>query len=128
MAIPTKTVLCIDDEPGMLDLTRLILKRAGFEFIGVQEGRESMDYVRQFRPDIVLLDLMLPGTNGWDIFRQIRDNHDSRETPVIIVTARHDTSDQLTAESASHVVAYLTKPFSPNELIKYIKAALCQPA
>ena len=124
MAERLKTILCIDDEPGILDLIELILKREGFNFVGVQGGRGGIAAVREVRPDLVLLDLMMPDVNGWEIYWQMKADVATKDIPVIIVTVRARSMDRVMAQHIAKVDDYVTKPFLPEELVRRIHTVL----
>ncbi len=126
MAERLKTIICIDDEPGILDLIELILKREGFNFVGVQGGRGGIEAVRELRPDLVLLDLMMPDVNGWEVYWQMKADEATKDIPVIIVTVRAGSKDRVMAQQIAKVDAYLTKPFLPEELVQRIHEVLGQ--
>ncbi len=119
-----KTVLCIEDETEMIDLLRLILERAGFNFVGAEGGRQGLDLVRQVKPDLVLLDLMMPGIDGWDVYRQIKADADLKDIPVIVVTAKAQTIDRVLGLHIARVDDYLTKPFDPDDLLMSVRRVL----
>ena len=124
MAERLKTILCIDDEPGILDLIELILKREGFNFVGVQGGREGIAAVREVSPDLVLLDLMMPDVSGWEIYGQMKADVATKDIPVIIVTVRTGSMDRVMAQHIAKVDDYVTKPFIPEELVRRIHTVL----
>lgn len=126
MAEGLKTIVCIDDEPGILDLIELILKRESFNFVGVQGGRGGIEAVRELRPDLVLLDLMMPDVNGWEVYWQMKADEATKDIPVIIVTVRAGSKDRVMAQYIAKVDAYLTKPFLPEELVQRIHEVLGQ--
>ncbi len=119
-----KTVLCIEDETEMIDLLRLILERAGFRFVGAEGGRQGLDLVREVRPDLVLLDLMMPGIDGWDVYRQIKADAELKDIPVIVVTAKAQTIDRVLGLHIARVDDYLTKPFDPDDLLVSVRRVL----
>ncbi|HIQ01288.1 MAG TPA: response regulator transcription factor, partial [Anaerolineales bacterium] len=105
-----KKVVCIEDEPEMIDLVRLILGRKGFELIGAVGGREGLETVRQVRPDLVLLDLMMPDMDGWEVYQQMKADEELREIPVIVVTAKAQSIDKVLGLHIAKVDDYVTKP------------------
>jgi CheY-like chemotaxis protein len=118
-----KTVVCIEDEPEMIDLIKLIVERGGYEMIGALGGREGLDIVRKHRPDLVLLDLTMPGIDGWEVHRQLKGDDDLKDIPVIVVTAL--TRSAASARGPLNEVAdYLTKPFAPHKLVGSIDKVL----
>jgi two-component system alkaline phosphatase synthesis response regulator PhoP len=114
------TVLVVDDAPEILRLTRDYLEHAGFAVLTASEGPEAIKLVRTRRPDLVVLDLGLPGLDGLDVTRELR--RDS-SVPIIMLTARADESDKLVGLELG-ADDYVTKPFSPKELVARVRAVL----
>ena len=81
-----KTVVCVEDEPEMIDLVKLILGRKGFELVGAVGGREGLETVRKLKPDLVLLDLMMPEETGTGLYRKLHDKKAYKEIPVIVIS------------------------------------------
>jgi two-component system response regulator VicR len=121
-----KTVVCIEDQPEMIDLVRLILKQRGIHVIGAVGGQEGLDVVRRERPDLILLDLMMPVVDGWDVFRQVKADASLMGIPVVVVTAKVAQIDRVLAEAIAGVDAYITKPFAPRELWSTVEHLLGQ--
>lgn len=119
-----KRVVCVEDEPEMIDLIRLILGRKGFEVIGANGGKEGLETVRQQKPDLVLLDLMMPDMDGWEVYQQIKADEATREIPVIVVTAKAQSIDKVLGLHIAKVDDYISKPFSPQELMDSIEQVL----
>lgn len=117
-----KKVLCIEDEPEMIDLIRLILGRKGFDVQGVYGGIEGIKKVREIKPDLVLLDLMMPDMDGWEVYQQMKAEPEMRNIPVIIVTAKAQNIDKVLGLHVAKVDDYIAKPFSPQELIESVEA------
>ena len=115
-----KTILVVDDEPKIADLARDYLEHAGFTVRTAADGEAALAAVRRDRPDLVVLDLGLPGLDGLDVTRAIR--RDSN-LPVIMLTARDDELDKLLGLELG-ADDYLTKPFSPRELVARVRAVL----
>jgi DNA-binding response OmpR family regulator len=123
MADTTK-ILCIEDEREMIDLMRLILERKGFEFIGAQGGSKGLELVEEEKPDLILLDLMMAGMDGWEVYRQLKANEKLKDLPVIVVTAKAQSIDKVLGLHIARVDDYLTKPFSPSDLLRSIERVL----
>ena len=119
-----KRVVCIEDEPEMIDLVRLILGRKGFEVIGANGGVEGLDAVRREKPDLVLLDLMMPDMDGWEVYQQIKADPALRDIPVVVVTAKAQSIDKVLGLHIAKVDDYITKPFGPQELLESIAKIL----
>jgi two-component system response regulator VicR len=122
--VDSKRVVCIEDEPEMIDLVRLILGRKGFEVIGANGGIEGLDTVRRERPDLVLLDLMMPDMDGWEVYQQIKADADLRSIPVVVVTAKAQSIDKVLGLHIAKVDDYITKPFGPQELLESVEKIL----
>jgi DNA-binding response OmpR family regulator len=116
----SKSILVIDDEPQIADICRDYLTAAGFAVLVAQDGVKGLALARKERPDLVVLDLMLPGMDGLDVCRELR-----RESalPIIMLTARVDESDKLIGLELG-ADDYLTKPFSPRELVARVRTVL----
>lgn len=122
----TKRVVYIEDEEDMIDLVRLILNRRGFEVIGAYGGREGLDTVRKELPDLVLLDLMMPDLDGWDVFQQMKADRNTQDIPVIVVTAKAQNIDKVLGLHIAKVDDYICKPFSPKELTDSVENILAK--
>ncbi len=118
---PTKRLAYIEDEAEMIDLVRLILGRRGFSVLGATGGREGLDLVRKELPDLVLLDLMMPDMDGWDVYHQIKSEELTRNIPVIVITARAQDIDKILGLRIAKVEDYIAKPFSPQELLERVE-------
>lgn len=116
----TKHILCIEDEPEMIDLIRLILGRRGFEVIGAAGGKEGLEKVRANPPDLILLDLMMPDMDGWEVYQQIKADEKTKEIPVIVVTAKAQSIDKVLGLHIAKVDDYIAKPFSPQDLLNSV--------
>lgn len=117
-------VIYVEDDPEMIDLVRLILARKGYEVIGATSGQEGLTLIRQTHPAAILLDLMMPEMDGWEVYQQIKADEAIREIPVIIITARAQSIDRVLGLHIAKVDDYLTKPFSPQELIDSLERVL----
>lgn len=121
-----KRVVCIEDEPEMIDLVRLILGRRGFSVIGANGGVEGLETVRREEPDLVLLDLMMPDMDGWEVYQQIKADPSLRDIPVVVVTAKAQSIDKVLGLHIAKVDDYITKPFGPQELLESVEKILVQ--
>ncbi len=119
-----KKVLCIEDEPEMIDLIKLILERKGFEVLGAVGGKEGLEVIRREMPDLILLDLMMPEVDGWEVFRQMKADEQLKDIPVIVVTAKAQSIDKVLGLHIAKVDDYVTKPFGPQELLKSVNKVL----
>ena len=114
------TILVVDDDPAIAEMLTLVLRSEGFETVVVGDGVEAVQKARQVHPDLILLDLMLPGMNGIDVCRSIRDES---TVPIVMLTARTDTVDVVLGLE-SGAVDYIHKPFKPKELVARVRARL----
>jgi two-component system alkaline phosphatase synthesis response regulator PhoP len=112
-----KHILCIEDEAEMIELMRLVLEREGHEVWGAVGGEQGLKLMREKKPDLILLDLMMPGIDGWEVYRQMRADKELTDIPVIIVTAKAQSIDKVLGLQVAKVADYITKPFGPKELI-----------
>ena len=119
-----KHILCIEDDPEMIDMIRLILKRREYTVEGADGGKAGLQAVRESHPDLVLLDLMMPDMDGWDVYQQIKADPATREIPVIIVTARAQNIDRVMGLQIAKVDDYIVKPFSPRQLLESVERVL----
>ncbi|HNT23189.1 MAG TPA: response regulator [Anaerolineales bacterium] len=126
MADQLKRLVYIEDEEEMIDLVRLILSRRGFEVLGANGGRQGLDMVRKEHPDLVLLDLMMPDMDGWDVYQQMKADDSTREIPVIVVTAKAQSIDKVLGLHIAKVEDYIAKPFSPQELTDSVEKVLAR--
>src|SRR5512142_209288 len=121
-----KRILCIEDEPEMIDLIRLILGRRGFQVSGATGGQAGLQAVRMERPDLVLLDLMLPDMDGWEVYQHVNADESTRTIPVIVVTAKAQSIDKVLGLHIAKVDDYIAKPFSPQELLSSVEKTLAE--
>ena len=119
-----KNILCIEDEPEMIDLIRLILNRHGFDVQGADGGKEGLEKVKKNPPDLVLLDLMMPDIDGWEVYQQIKADEKTRHIPVIVVTAKAQNIDKVLGLHIAKVDDYISKPFSPQALLESVQNVL----
>ncbi|NOT03218.1 MAG: response regulator [Anaerolineales bacterium] len=126
--VTVKRILCIEDEPEMIDLIRLILGRRGYEVHGATGGVEGARLVRELLPDLVLLDLMMPDMDGWEVYQQMKADQTTRNIPVIVVTAKAQNIDKVLGLHIAKVDDYIAKPFGPQELMDSVERILGQKA
>jgi DNA-binding response OmpR family regulator len=119
-----KKIVYVEDEPEMIDLVKLILSRKGYQVIGAVGGQEGLDMIREHAPDLVLLDLMMPDIEGWDVFQQLRADTSTENIPVIVVTAKAQDIDKVLGLHIAKVDDYIAKPFSPQSLVESIERVL----
>jgi DNA-binding response OmpR family regulator len=115
-----KTILVVDDAPNIVELVRIYLEGAGYATLVATDGRSAVELHRKHRPDLVILDVMLPGMDGFEVCRAIRREAD---TPVVMLTARTDDIDAIVGLELG-ADDYVTKPFNPRALVARVKAIL----
>ena len=113
-------VLVVDDEQDILDLVRYHLEREGYQVVGCRDGKSALDLVGRDNPDLVILDLLMPGVDGLEVCRRLR--RDSA-IPIIMLTAKADEMDKVVGLELG-ADDYVTKPFSPRELVARVRAIL----
>jgi len=113
-------VLVVDDDPGIVRVVRAYLEQEGFQVLAAYDGKKAMHIARHDKPDLVVLDLMLPEMDGWDVCRALRKESD---VPVIMLTARVEETDKLIGLELG-ADDYVTKPFSPRELVARVRTVL----
>lgn len=118
--LPTKKVLVVDDERRIVEIVKAYLERDGYKVVAAYDGKSAVDLVRKERPDLVVLDLMLPEISGWDVCRILRKESD---VPIIMLTARDDTTDKIVGLELG-ADDYVTKPFDPKEVTARVRAVL----
>ena len=121
-----KCILCVEDEPEMIDLMRLILGRRGFEVKGATGGVEGLKMIRQEAPDLVLLDLMMPDMDGWEVYQQMKADEKTKNIPVIVVTAKAQSIDKVLGLHIAKVDDYITKPFGPQDLLESVEKVIAR--
>jgi DNA-binding response OmpR family regulator len=114
------TILIVDDEQHIIDLARMYLEQEGFAVASVTDGLKALDSILTNTPALVVLDLMLPGMDGWEICRRVRAQSD---VPIVMLTARSDDIDKIVGLELG-ADDYLAKPFNPRELVARVKAIL----
>lgn len=113
-------IAIVEDEPNIREVIRLYLKRADFSVVSFEDGLAAFEAFNQQMPDLIILDLMLPGMDGFTLMRQLRDRSD---VPVILLTSRREESDRIAGLELG-ADDYVIKPFSPQELVSRVRAVL----
>ena len=115
-----KSILIVEDDNNIADLLRMYLEKEGYQATIAADGTQGIDLYRKLRPDLVLLDIMLPGVDGWGVLRAIRQDS---QTPVIMLTAKGETTDKVSGLKQG-ADDYITKPFEMKEVLARIEAVL----
>ncbi len=121
-----RRILVVDDDREVVRLIRAYLEQAGFEVLAAYDGDTAVHIIRRERPDLLLLDLMLPGKDGWAITRLVRADPALAHTPIIMLTARVDDTDKIVGLELG-ADDYVTKPYNPREVVARVRARLRQP-
>ncbi|MBE7532340.1 MAG: response regulator transcription factor [Ardenticatenaceae bacterium] len=116
-----QTILVVDDETNIRDLARLYLEKDGYRVITAVDGQQALDLIQQNPPTLMVLDLMLPGIDGWEVCRRLRAAHNP--LPILMLTARTEDIDKIVGLEMG-ADDYLTKPFNPRELVARVRAIL----
>ena len=124
MADEVKKVVCIEDELEMIELVKLILGRNKFDVTGAVGGHEGLEKITEIKPDLVLLDLMMPEMDGWEVYQKMKASDDMRDIPVIVVTAKAQSIDRVLGLHIARVDDYITKPFGPQELLDSVERVI----
>ncbi|OPX87567.1 MAG: Alkaline phosphatase synthesis transcriptional regulatory protein PhoP [Pelotomaculum sp. PtaB.Bin104] len=117
-------ILVVEDEKSILELVRYNLEREGFSVITALDGVQGLALARSQTPDLIVLDVMLPGMNGLDVCRELRHSEQTENLPIVMLSARADELDRVLGLEMG-ADDYVTKPFSTRDLISRIKARLC---
>ena len=118
-----KRVLAVDDEPHILKLVSFSLKAHGFEVIEATDGLSAVDVAEREQPDLILLDVMMPGLDGYEACRRIKANPNTEHIPVVMLTAKTQVTEQKTGLEAG-ALDYICKPFTPKDLVAQVNGFL----
>ncbi len=116
-----RRITYIEDDPVMIDLVKMILYRHGYEVKGAHGGRAGLELIHADPPDLILLDLMMPDVDGWDVYQQIKSDPTTAMIPVIIITAKAQPIDKVLGLNVAKVDGYICKPFRPQELLDNVE-------
>src|SRR5262245_10276120 len=114
-------VLVVEDEEDVAELLRYNLKKEGYEVTAAPNGADAVKLARDLLPDVVLLDIMVPQLNGWEVCRRLKNDEETRAIPIIMVTGRVEEGDKVLGFELG-ADDYVTKPFSPRELVARVRA------
>jgi DNA-binding response OmpR family regulator len=123
VGLMTKTILLVDDSPAHLKLMEQALAGKDFEFLTAGDGEEALARASRQRPDLILLDVILPKKNGYQVCRQLKSSVETKEIPVILVTSRVAESDRYWGMKQG-ADGYVTKPFRPEDLLALVESQL----
>jgi two-component system response regulator VicR len=117
-------IMVVDDEPDVVDLVKLVLESDGFDVVTAYGGKEALDKIGQEMPDLVLLDIMMPQMDGWEVYSRIKANPMTKDIPVAMLTAKSQSIDKMIGLHVVKVDDYITKPFGRSELLERVKRIL----
>ncbi|MGQ9476192.1 MAG: response regulator transcription factor [Actinomycetota bacterium] len=117
-------ILVVDDDREMVELIELFLGNAGYTTISAFSGEEALEKTFREKPDLILLDIMMPRVDGWEVLRRIKNDPETRNTPVAFITARTQNIDKMIGLSVMKAAGYITKPFSKQELLTEVRRIL----
>lgn len=115
-------ILYIEDERPIMELVRQALKLSGYHVLGAYTGQQGLDLMRKQKPNLLLLDLMMPDFNGWDVYRAMKTDEALADIPVIVVTAKIPERNRVIVDDLPPVEDYITKPFDVEHLIRAVQA------
>jgi two-component system, OmpR family, response regulator VicR len=116
-----KEVVYVEDDRDLINLVSLILKRRGIEVIGVSNPHSALDTILKIKPRVILLDLMMPEVDGWEIYHNLKNRPETSGIPVIIISAKAQPIDQVLGLHVAKVDGYICKPFQPEQLISAVE-------
>ena len=119
----SKEILIVDDEPGVAVAIQFLMEQQGHSVLVAQRGEDALEMIYKYKPDLVLLDIMLPGISGWEVCEIIRLNPDYRNIKIVFLTAR-SSEVEIAKGLALGADAYITKPFSNDKLVARVNALL----
>ena len=117
-------IVYVEDDADMVDLVQVILEQNHFTVFSAKDGQNGLSLIHQISPDLVLLDLMIPDLDGWEIYQRLRNDATFKHTPVIIITAKSLEIDKVLGLHVAKVNDYICKPFHPKELVERINQVL----
>jgi two-component system response regulator VicR len=117
-------IMVVDDEQDVVDLVKLVLESDGFNVVTAYSGKEALDKIDREMPDLVLLDIMMPQMDGWEVYSRIRANPKTANIPVAMLTAKSQSIDKMIGLHVVKVDDYITKPFGRSELLERVKRIL----
>ena len=127
MSEPTGPILVVDDEPDIRLLVAINLRKAGYRVLEAERGDEALRLAKEQEPSLIVLDLMLPDLSGREVCRRLRDQPETKSTPILMLTARNEEIDRIKGFMAG-ADDYVTKPFSTQQLVEKVKALLAERA
>ncbi|MFQ6137407.1 MAG: response regulator transcription factor [Candidatus Hydrothermarchaeales archaeon] len=117
-------IMVVDDEELVRSILKFLLEKEGYAVVEASDGEECLDKVAAERPDLILLDIMLPGIDGWEVCKKIKEDEETKDIPVIVLTVRTSDADKLKSLRYSHADVHIDKPYDNEELLGTIEMFL----
>jgi len=117
-------IMIVDDEPNVVFLVKKMLTKEGYEVIGANSGEDALELLKGVKPDLILLDIMMPKLSGWEVLEEIMRDDNLRKVPVAMFTVKQPTPELLRKERVEGLVGYITKPFTSEKVVKSVKEIL----
>jgi two-component system response regulator VicR len=119
-----KKIMIVDDEPDTVDLVKLVLETEGYETVVAYSGPEALNTIEVNKPDMILLDIMMPEMDGWTVRKQIVENEETKNIPIVMLTAKAQVIDKMIGMHVVGVADYIVKPFGYRQLLDGVKKVL----
>jgi CheY-like chemotaxis protein len=116
-----KRIMIVDDEPDVVAIVGKLLEKEGYEIVGAKDGEDCLEKLKKVKPDLILMDIMMPGMDGWEITKKIKTNPRTKNIPVAMLTVKAEKKDKIKGFHYSKCDGYLVKPIVKEELIKVVK-------
>ena len=116
-----KVVVYIEDEPEMIDMVRIALESYGYHILSANGGREGMELVKRVLPDAVLLDLLMPEVDGWQVYRELKWESATENIPIVVITAKKQPEEAIAKQFPQGIEGYILKPFGPYEIVEVLE-------
>ena len=120
----TKRILIVDDESDLVEIVKLMLCREGYQVEGAESGSECMEKLKHYHPDLILLDIMMPGLDGWKTLKLIKSDDNLSSVKVAMLTAKKLSAETLKKEEIALLADYINKPFTRESLVQRVKKIL----
>lgn len=120
----TKMIMIVDDEPNTVELVKLVLETEGYETSAAYSGSEALEKIKTNKPDMVLLDIIMPLMDGWAVRTELLEDKETKDIPIIMLTAKAQPIDRMIGQHVVEVADYITKPFGRRELVDRVRAVL----
>ena len=127
-SLDRRRILVVDDEERMVRFIRMNLEHDGFQVSEAFNGKQAIQRIRDVTPDLILLDVMMPDMDGWEVYQQMKADQTTRNIPVIVVTAKAQNIDKVLGLHIAKVDDYIAKPFGPQELMDSVERIIGQKA